>query len=135
MKISHDGHVPPRDWNLRQVAIVRKADALQFKKYAVIGDGGNSGFQAINLAAQFGAKRIALIGYDMRLDLGIHWHGRHPQGLNNPSEHNIARWRRSVDAAAPVLDALGIEVINCSPVSALTAYPKMTLSEALQCRD
>ncbi len=53
LKISHDGHVSPRDWNVQQVKIVRKADALQFKKYAVIGDGGNSGFQAINLAVQF----------------------------------------------------------------------------------
>lgn len=97
----------------------------------VIGWGGNSGFQAVNLAAHFGVRRIVLVGFDMQLRTGIHWHGRHGRGLNNPTRHNVERWRRVLDQAAPALAALGVEVVNVSPVSALTAYPKMSLEEAL----
>jgi hypothetical protein len=96
-----------------------------------VGGGGNGGFQALNLALQCGARRIALVGYDMCLDRGTHWHGRHEQGLNNPGPGNIRRWRQILDAQAPTLDAAGVQVFNCSPVSALEAYPKCTLEQAL----
>src|SRR5262249_47938207 len=36
------------------------------------------------------------------------------------------------DAASHQLKALTIEVINCSPVSKLTAYPKLTIEEGLK---
>lgn len=101
--------------------------------FGTLGWGGNSGFHALNLAVQFGVKRIALVGFDMRCDKGLHWHGSHEKGLNNPTPGNVERWRRVTDAAAPVLAALGVSVINCSPISALTAYPKMSLSEAMEC--
>jgi hypothetical protein len=98
-----------------------------------IGHGGNSGFQAINLAVQFGAKKIILVGFDMNLGQGMHWHGKHPSKLNNPNVKNVAHWRRRLDAVAPQIAAVGVQVLNASPVSALTAYPKMTFEEALRC--
>lgn len=104
---------------------------MLMSKFGVIGWGGNSGFHAVNLAAQFGAAAILLVGFDMRLDHGIHWHGKHGNGLNNPMTKNVERWRRAVDGCKPVLDALGIKSFNCSPISALTAYPKMSFDEAL----
>lgn len=112
---------------------MRGCDQILIDHPGILGDGGNSGFQAINLAVQCGAAKIILIGFDMRLDLGLHWHGKHGRGLNNPSERNLARWRRILDASAPRLAELGVSVINCSAVSALEAYPKMRLSEALTC--
>jgi hypothetical protein len=96
-----------------------------------IGGGGNSGFQACNLAVQFGARPLVLVGFDMRLDLGVHWHGAHGPGLNNPNEERVKRWRQYLDQAAPAFARLGVRVINASPVSALRAYPKMNLAEAL----
>lgn len=69
----------------------------------------------------------------MRIDRGLHWHGKHGKGLNNPMEKNVERWRRAIDGVAPILAALGIKAANCSAVSALAAYPKMSLEEALQC--
>lgn len=99
----------------------------------MIGCGGNSGFQAINLAIQFGAKRLLLVGMDFRVDLGIHWHGRHPQTLNNPRPASVDSWRRALEGQAEAIKAMGVEVVNCSPVSTLTAFPKMTLREALGC--
>lgn len=98
-----------------------------------VNGGGNSGFQALNIAVQFGCKRIVLVGFDMRLDRGVHWHGRHPQGLNNPSDNLLVHWRRAFHKAAGTLADLGIEVLNASPVSTLTAFPIVSLREAIEC--
>ncbi|WP_090229681.1 hypothetical protein [Filomicrobium insigne] len=97
---------------------------------ATLGWGGNSGFHALNLAVQFGAKRVVLVGYDMRIDRGVHWHGRHIR-MGNPTESAIRRWRQCLDAVAPRLASLGVDVLNASPISALTAYRKCSLEEAL----
>ena len=40
-------------------------------------------------------------------------------------------WRRVVDAAAKAAEEQGVEVLNCSPVSALRNYPKVDFAEAL----
>ena len=93
--------------------------------------GGNSGFQALNLALQFGAARILLVGFDMSLAGGVHWHGAHPARLNNPSARAIGHWAEVLDAVAPAIADLGVEVLNCSPPSALAAYRKANLAEAL----
>ncbi|WP_441280094.1 hypothetical protein [Bradyrhizobium sp. 63_E2_N1_3] len=118
---------------LRQVGIARGRDEILIDEPGVLGDGGNSGFQAINLAAQCGAAKLILVGFDMRLDLGVHWHGKHGRGLNNPTERNLAKWRGIIDGSAQRLAQLGVAVINASAVSALEAFPKMSLTEALQC--
>jgi len=109
-----------------------RSDGLKFDQSGVVGAGGNSGFQALNLAVQFGGKRILLVGYDMRVDLGEHWHASHPMPLSNPHPNdNLPRWRRALDGAAGCLKEKGVAVVNCSMVSTLTAYPKMTIEEAL----
>jgi hypothetical protein len=94
-----------------------------------VGHGGNSGFQALNLAAQFGARRIVLIGYDFT---GPHWHPNHAKPLANPHEEAMARWRGHLDAAAPLYKAWGVEVLNASPVSRLKAYPRVSIEDALR---
>ena len=104
---------------------------MQLVEFGHIGSGQNSGFQALNLAAQFGATDIALIGYDMRLDRGIHWHGKHPNGLSNPKESTMAGWIKNLEQSAPILANAGVKVTNCSLESALTCWPKMELSEWL----
>jgi hypothetical protein len=57
------------------------------------------------------------VGFDMRLDLGQHWHGKHPKGLNNPTDLLIMHWRKALNDAAATFAALGIEVVNVSAVS------------------
>lgn len=122
-----------RQFGLKKITIANvKSDAILFDQAGHIGAGGNSGFQGVNLAVQFGGCRILLIGFDMRIDLGEHWHERHYPPLSNPHPNdNLPRWRRALDGAAPFFKQIGIEVINCSSVSALKAYPKMTIAEAL----
>lgn len=96
-----------------------------------IGWGSNGGFQAINLAVAFGATTVLLVGYDMSLERGIHWHGRHEAGLNNPKQSSVEKWRRELDAQAPILEAMGVDVAVASPHSRLTAYRREPLLEAL----
>jgi hypothetical protein len=115
---------------LHLVKVDRLVDQLLLDRPGYVGSGGNGGFQVLNLAVQFGAKKILLIGYDMK---GDHWHARHPFPLSNPHpQDNFPRWRRAIDGAALVMWRMGITIINCSMISALQAYPKKTIQEALR---
>lgn len=119
------------EWELARVEARQGDDRIVLDPLGTVGWGSNSGFHVLNLAVQFRCRRIILVGFDMRLDRGVHWHGPHPRGLNNPRVSIVGRWRRAIDGAAKIIAGLGIEVVNASPVSALEAYPKMTLSEAI----
>lgn len=103
-----------------------------FERFGEIGWGGNGGFHAINLVAQFGCKFIIGVGFDMSITKGYHWHGRHPAGLNNPKQAGVDKWRINLDAQRPLLDRMGISFVLGSPNSALTAYPKMGFMEAVR---
>jgi hypothetical protein len=94
--------------------------------------GGNSGYQAINLAYHFGARKIVLLGFDMHRDGGGHWHGEHAGMLSAPASH-IAVWRRDFPALAADLQLAGCKVVNATPGTALDCFPKMDLVKALKC--
>lgn len=89
--------------------------------------GLNSGFQALNLAVLLGAYRILLLGYDMRLAASgkRHWFGDHPGAMNKDSDYRAFAAR--FDAILPQLDAVGVEVINCTPGTALRCFPQAEL--------
>ncbi len=110
---------------------MRKVDQLLVDQPGVIGWGANSGFQALNLAVQLGARRILLCGFDCSLEKGTHWHGRHPSPLDNPRQASVDRWGAALDAQAPFVESLGIPVINCASHSRLAAFPRRPLMEAL----
>jgi hypothetical protein len=104
-----------------------------FDEVGTVGAGGNSGFQALNLAAQFGAKRILLVGFDASVRGGQHWYGRNNwNGANNPDENLCDRWRKAFDGAAIDLANRGIEVINTALWSQLNRFKKMSIEHALQ---
>lgn len=92
--------------------------------------GLNSGYVAIQLAAQRGATRIVLLGYDMRAsDTGEHhWHAPHPDG----SHPGFDRCLPLFDDLVEPLASRGIEIVNCSPKTALRAFPCRPLSDALR---
>lgn len=90
--------------------------------------GQNSGYQAINLAYHLGARRIALLGYDLQLTGGkTHWFGDHPRGLSNPRA--VSSWVKNFTPLAEDLEAEGVEVINCTRETALDCFPRMELSK------
>lgn len=88
--------------------------------------GANSAFQALNLAVLAGARRVLLLGCDM---FGRHWFGDHPPNVRRPSPYG--KFCQTFELVAPQLNRVGVEVINCSAISKIQAYPKMTLQEAL----
>lgn len=93
--------------------------------------GGNSGFQAINLAYLFGAARIVLLGFDMQCgDDGLsHWFGDHPteQGFMNPKKFNA--WIKHLEILGRDLADQGVTVINATRRSALECFPQMPIEQ------
>lgn len=135
LKLSQDPEACTRFADVHRVEVDPDCHDIKLHPPSHIGSGKNSGFQALNIAVQFGARRIVLVGYDMTLDRGAHWHANHKgTSLSNPRPANVARWREMLDRQAKLLKRLGVEVVNASPMSALTAFPKMSLQDALEVR-
>jgi hypothetical protein len=89
-----------------------------------IATGQNGGYQAINIAYLAGAARVLLLGYDMR---GTHWFGEHPRKtVHSHYATFIGRFARLAKKVPR-----GFEIINCTPGSALTCFPRMDLEQAL----
>lgn len=117
------------DW--LQVEISRPHQCLVFDTPGKIGWGMNSGFHALNLVLQWNASKVILVGFDMRVDHGRHFFGEHKYS-KAPSEANVKRWAEIIDGEADRIAARGVRVVNCSPVSALRRFPKMTFEAALE---
>ena len=101
---------------------------LIFSDKDIIATGNNSGFQAMNLAYLHGYKRIILLGFDY-MNSGQHFFGRHPHGLNKSPD--MRRWVKHMRKAQPIMESLGIEVINCTRETAIDCFPQMPITEAL----
>lgn len=93
--------------------------------------GGNSGYQAVNLAYHFGARRIVLLGFDMHRQAGGHWHGEHDGMLSAPAGH-FPVWRRAFERLAFDLSQEGVRVFNATEGTALRCFPRVTLAETLR---
>jgi hypothetical protein len=87
----------------------------------------NSGVLGLQCAKLQGATRILLLGFDMR---GTHFFGPYTNGLINTTE---ARRRQHLKQyAAWRLANPGVEVINCTPGSALQCFPAARLDDYLR---
>jgi len=94
--------------------------------------GGNSGYMALHLAVQLGATRVLLLGFDMKNGHNgrRHWFGNHPGKLN--SKGSYATWRSAFEKFAGVLEHMKVEVLNCTPGTALRCFPRVPLEVALR---
>jgi hypothetical protein len=92
--------------------------------------GRNSGFQALNLAVLAGARRILLLGFDGKpaADGKAHWFGDHSRPTPVAA---YPLYRQAMSAAENALAAAGVEVVNCSPGSAIDSFHKAALQEVL----
>lgn len=91
--------------------------------------GGNVGYTAMNLAVQLGAAKILLLGVDMGWHNGrTHCHGGHPV---KAKEDCYPVMIQAFHSAVDQLRELDVEVINCSMISRLGCFPKLSVSEAL----
>ena len=96
--------------------------------------GGNSGYQAVNLAFMLGPPAlIVLLGYDMQLGPKgeTHHHGRH-SGLSNPTAETLREWARRFIQLGADLRAQGVEVVNATRRTAITCFECAALALALR---
>jgi hypothetical protein len=99
----------------------------------------NSGAAAISVAAWAGAKRIILLGFDMTLssDNRQHWHNVYGRGVIDIKDQRrlrklpFDRHLRGFAEIANDAQRMGIEILNASPISAITQFRKVTVKEIL----
>lgn len=98
---------------------------------------GNTGAAAINLAVHFGAARIILLGFDMNIDSGNmqHWHDLYGKGPVSDDRRRrklpFARHLQGFPVIAEDAKRIGVQIINASPSSEITCFPKMSVNELL----
>lgn len=91
---------------------------------------GNTGAAAINLALILGAKRVFLLGFDMRMGEGHkpNWHDlRYEKGkpeVYNRFVHEMRHIPRTLPETFP-----GCEIINVTDDSELNLFPKVSIAE------
>lgn len=86
--------------------------------------GDFAGFQAMHIAIGFGATKLILVGFDMTIENGAHWHDDY-RGVGRPDRGRTEGWREALDGWAERFNALGVEVMNASIPSTLRSYPKV----------
>lgn len=102
------------------------------KDSAVITNGLNSGFCALNFAYLKGAKEIFLLGFDFKgapneshFHQGYKWHTAGTTGRLYPI------WASLFNDVAPQLRGEGVKVWNCSDNSLLTCFEYKSYNEVL----
>lgn len=87
--------------------------------------GGNSGFQALNLAYIHGCCDAVLLGFDCGQEPGgpSHCFGEHPSACDNPRPYR--RWLEHWRKAAPEIAAAGMVVRNATRGGWLDVFPRV----------
>lgn len=139
-KVTLDRRVAEKDPMVRWVA-----DAGWNEKQGTVGldkrpthlvNGRNSGYQALHLAVHLGATRIVLLGYDMKPGPNgeAHWFGEHTDEIGQTvvtGPNTIRAWARNFETLVAPLAARGVAVVNATPGSAITCFPKAALADCL----
>jgi hypothetical protein len=84
--------------------------------------GHNGVYQSINVAVHLGATRCVLLGVDMH---GGHFFGRHPNFSGPPFTVCLESFKTLVEP----LKSAGVEMVNCTPKSALKVFPMASLTD------
>lgn len=87
--------------------------------------GYDSGTSAINVAYHFGARTIALLGYDMT---GGHFC---PHPLQNPPQGHFRNHMAPLKRLNEDAKRKGVRIVNCSPTSVVTAFERQQLGAFL----
>jgi len=105
----------------RRVGFAHRSDTIRWNF--------SSGGAAINLAYLLGAKRIVLLGYDMRvIDGEKNYHNDHQEDSNkNPYD----RFLRAFPYIKADADKAGVEILNATPDSAIKQFDFVDLEEVI----
>lgn len=117
--------IPNANYLLR----VRSREGFSAEGDRIFMGGGNSGFGAFNLAFLKQAARVVLLGYDY-CSAGVHWHDGYPWTRAGHQYNPLYyRWAKQYTLCIEQLQRAGVKVLNASATSAITAFPKISLSE------
>ncbi len=95
-----------------------------------VATGGNGGYQSIQIAAKAGATKIILLGLDMQAPASgePHYHGDHPDRIRSDYANTMLPYFSSL---AEALEHRDVEVINCSPGSAIDCFERGKIEDIL----
>lgn len=94
--------------------------------------GRNSGLAATNAAILMGAKRVFLLGFDMKpIEDRNNYHKLHPTSVGRNLHRYTTYFLPEFLQASKRCETLGHIIINCTPDSALTCFPERTLEWVL----
>jgi hypothetical protein len=117
-------------WKNRRVFVVKMKHCDNFLTGSdVIKFGRSSGHIALSLAIALGAKKCILLGYDCRIvNDKSHFHDKLTNAIAlTYKEYFLPAWIGWGDA----VETAGVEVVNCTPDSAIVSFPRRSLSEVL----
>ncbi|RWQ12345.1 hypothetical protein [Mesorhizobium sp.] len=117
-----------------RVKRIKKIDPKHFSaKPGEVALARSSTTGAINLAIHFGARRIVLLGVDAKLGADGR---RHNHGLKWPwpkgaTAESFADQAKEFEAIAPSAAAMGVEIVNANPDSAIRTWPRLKFEDCL----
>lgn len=93
----------------------------------------SSGASAINFAYHLGVKRVILLGFDMHSTEANHnWHKKHKgKSVNNAKFDPYPRFLKVFSQIKKEADILGMEILNATIESALTAFPMVNIEDVI----
>jgi hypothetical protein len=117
------------------ISILKKGKAYGLETdRQTLAHGNNSGYAAINLAYHLGAARIILLGFDMHNDgKDTHFHDGYPTRPAGDRMYQDKFIPGFKQLHAELKDS-GVTVLNASPYSKLTVFPKITIEQSLSLR-
>lgn len=89
--------------------------------------GHNSGEEALYWVPSMGARRVVLVGFDLKRP--THWHGGY-EWVHRPEmspKVQYPQWIQGFDDAAREMQKRGVEVLNANRQSAIRSFPFTTL--------
>jgi len=125
-----NGATPEMGWmeklQLHRLHIEPGKNRLMWNDHC-IGAGGNSAFQMLNWVLRCGCRDIIFLGLDCHTP-NMHWHGSHDHPEKPiQKDHTLERWKVAFHNAAQDPKLRGVRIYNCSPSTALNAFPCMPL--------
>jgi len=112
-----------------------KQYGIETKRNTHIAWNSNSGASAVNVAYWLGAKKVVLLGFDMKLpDTGIqtHWHNDYEPAINRKNKELVDPYPRFMVGWPKIkkdADRIGLEIVNATPNSALDIFPFVDLEK------
>lgn len=119
--------MPDKPWpDIKKIKRQSKVSGLTTDRSDTVTWNSNSGTSAINVAYHLGATRVLLAGFDMIAKSSTHhWHNFYKGKIRRNFDNHLKHY----DAVARDAQAVGLEILNLNPNSAIKQFPFATLEK------